>query len=288
MPTQTFTFNGGFVQTYTVTTPGTLTIVASGAQGGNGNGTSMGGLGGQITGTYTITSTSSLPQTFNIVVGGQGGNGSGAIGGAGGVGAIPGGMGGSSPQGGNSGGGGGAASTIQFGSFYIMIAGGGGGGGSDGASTPGGTGEECREEMELLRHHLQVGRAEEAGKIRSVEKAGQPGLESTGSSPGEDGTSSSGGAGGFGGFLNATPAGGGGGGGGGQQSGGGGGGGFLGGAGGGGASAADPTLFSSVSTTAGVQSGDGQVTVTFVQILPAPTLLTFVCPRKGDGLSIIS
>lgn len=177
MPTQTFTFNGGFVQTYTVTTPGTLTIVASGAQGGNGNGTSMGGLGGQITGTYTITSTSSLPQTFNIVVGGQGGNGSGAIGGAGGVGAIPGGMGGSSPQGGNSGGGGGAASTIQFGSFYIMIAGGGGGGEAMVQALQEGQGEECREEMELLRHHLQVGRAEEAGKIRSVEKAGQPGLE---------------------------------------------------------------------------------------------------------------
>ena len=66
--------------------------------------------------------------------------------------------------------------------------------------------------------------------------------------------------------------GGGGGGAGGSQSGGGGGGGFQGGSGGGGASFADPTFFSSISTTAGIQAGNGIVTVTFVA--------TFVCPKK--------
>lgn len=138
---------------YTVTSPGTLTIVATGAQGGQGMAQSAGGNGGQITGTITITNP---PQTFLIVVGGQGGDGqlSGVTqtGGAGGKGQITGGDGGSSSEEGLAGGGGGAASTITLNSSLIMVAQGEVEEDPMVRSLPAEWGVESREVQERLRH----------------------------------------------------------------------------------------------------------------------------------------
>jgi hypothetical protein len=282
MSTQTFPFNDGKSAMYTVTSAGTLTIVATGAQGGQGMAQSAGGNGGQITGTITITNP---PQTFLIVVGGQGGDGqlSGVIptGGAGGNGQITGGDGGSSSEEGLAGGGGGAASTITLNSSLIMVAAGGGGGGSDGSLTPGGMGGGMQGGAGTASTAPPgLGGMGGGGGTNGSGGLGGAGGTGTTGGPGSPGTSSSGGAGGAGGLLGISPGGGGGGGGGGSQSGGGGGGGFQGGSGGGGASFADPTFFSSISTTAGMQAGNGMVTVTFVATPVIPTLLTFVCPKK--------
>ncbi len=96
----TFAYSG---QTATyAASPGTYTIVATGAGGGNFGGGAVGGLGAVIGGTFTVASS----ETLTILVGGQGATGTG-----------------------EPGGGGGGSFVVAPGNTPLLIAGGGGGGG---------------------------------------------------------------------------------------------------------------------------------------------------------------
>jgi collagen type I/II/III/V/XI/XXIV/XXVII alpha len=69
----TFSYDGAIVQTFTVVTTGTYDITAYGAQGGaDANGT-LGGQGAEIEGTFNLTA----GEVVTIAVGGKGGNGAG-------------------------------------------------------------------------------------------------------------------------------------------------------------------------------------------------------------------
>src|SRR5665213_972033 len=135
--TQTYSYTGS-TQTYTV--PAGVTSINVTLYGGaGGNGSSNGGLGGETTGTLSVTP----GEILKLVVGG--------VGGASALQNTPGGYpdGGESLLGGSfaTAGGGGGSSQILNGSTPLAIAGGGGGGGANGGGlggagggTVGGTG----------------------------------------------------------------------------------------------------------------------------------------------------
>jgi hypothetical protein len=300
--TSTFNYNGG-MQTFVVP-PGITSIQVEcyGAQGANGIGISpgTGGLGAYVSGTMAVTP----GQTLNIFVGGQG---SGTTGGYNGGG----------NGGGTFGGGGGGATDIRVGGIAlanrVVVAGGGGGGG---ASADGCTA------------NYMGGNGGSGGGV-----AGQNGMSSPNGGGGFGGTLGAGGApgigcanflgmpgtvpnGGEGQFLscNNTPDGGGGGGG--YVAGGGGGGGSLGSTactgndkGGGGGGAGGETFtgsLTSIVSTNGIHSGNGQVVITWngsptscvsstrtpvtVNVNPIPTVTANpasvnVCPNSPVTLS---
>jgi uncharacterized repeat protein (TIGR02543 family)/prepilin-type N-terminal cleavage/methylation domain-containing protein len=227
---QTFNYTGSS-QNYDV--PANATNVSFEVRGGGGSNASAGaggggggGGGGGVTGNFTSTPTG----TLNIYVGGAGAAGTG---------------GGSSN--GPNGGDGGGASDIRIGGTTlgnrIVVAGGGGGGGGGG----------------------YYGRSGGVGGAGGYNAANGGSGSNNGGNGGAGGgaTGSSGGVGGSGGSW----GGGGGGGGGGYYGGGGGagggGGGGTGGGGGGGSSYADSSLITSVNHSLGVQSGNGQVVISY-------------------------
>lgn len=223
------------------TTPGTFTFVvpacvtslnvdAYGAAGGN-----EGGRGGRVVLTITVTP----GETLTVSVGGRGADGD-----AGGAGGSNGGGAGNN-YGGGGGGGGGGWSGLR-GVALLAVAGGGGGGGSSpafpdggaGGGTKGGSGEEG----------VPFGFSGGGGGTQLA--GGTRGDASIDDEPGKEGTA---GAGGDGGYYH------GGGGGGGYFGGGGGGGDMVSGGGGGGGSSYTIPGATGVAHTQGVQSGDGQV-----------------------------
>lgn len=228
-----------------------VTIVADGAEGGTSSWpeSSPGGKGGQVTATLAVTP----GETIVVNVGGQGGSEAQA-----GV------------NGGGSGmdfaGGGGGATDIRRGGTgladRVLVAGGGGGGAQSGPDGPGGAGGNGGVSA------TAGGTAPDSGGA-----GGQPGTAGSGGAGGTDtgwgagspGTLGQGGAGASGPDSGA-------GGGGGYYGGGGGGGGVIdgGGGGGGGSSWASPSA-TSVSFADGSRSGDGQVTLTWIE---APTTTT--------------
>jgi hypothetical protein len=232
---QTFSFTGG-VQTFTVPAcVSTVTVDIYGAQGGNDNGV-QGGLGGRVQGQLTV-----IPgEILNIYVGGQGSSttsaSQGGYNGGGGVSAT------------GTAGTGGGASDIRRGSTLsnrLVIAGGGGGAaGSANNVRVGGTG---------------------GGLI-----GGDGGIwPSWPNSGGKGGTQSAGGAAGVACCHTPTPGtlGEGGAGRGDSAGGGGGGGGYYGGGGGlfagGGGGSSFSTNLSNGTTTSGVRSGHGQITISW-------------------------
>jgi hypothetical protein len=114
-----FTYSGSLVD-FTVPATGTYQIIAFGAQGGsviNGFGqVSMGGLGAEIGGDFTL----SAGDVLQVAVGGSGGNGTS-----------------SGPGSASGGGGGGGSFVVAPGNAPLVIAGGGGGGGAFFGSFPG-------------------------------------------------------------------------------------------------------------------------------------------------------
>ena len=256
--TQTTTFNfTNAAQTFTVPAGVvSITVTATGGEGGTAfssgqAGNAVGGLGGQVIGTISVTA----GETLQINVGGAGGDApTNSTGGTGGF--NGGGDGGSSDTLG-AGGAGGGASDIRRSPFALadrltVAGGGGGGGGGDDADPAGGAGGGT----------TGVAGTDETGVTGGgggTQAAG--GTAGTGDVNGGVGTPGVGGAGGTVPiFLNET---GGGGGGGGFFGGGGGGGrrnGGTFGAGGGGGSSLVPT---GGSTTAGVNTGNGTVIFTY-------------------------
>ncbi len=133
--TNTFAYTGG-AQTFTIPAGvSSVTISASGAQGGNTAYT--GGLGGNATGSFTVTP----GQVLNLYVGGQGA--------AATTGGFNGGGNGGTGSSGNFGSGGGGASDVRVGGTAlinrILVAGGGGGSGNlySGFGGAGGAGSSC-------------------------------------------------------------------------------------------------------------------------------------------------
>ncbi|MEQ9188569.1 MAG: GEVED domain-containing protein [Cryomorphaceae bacterium] len=125
---QTVTFNyTGAAQTFTVPTGVTSLIVdMAGAQGGPSNYSGVGGLGGRVQCTLSVTG----GQVLNLYVGGAGASPAGGFNG-GGTGTAP----------GNNGGGGGGATDIRVGGTALAnrsVVAGGGGGGSQGNGGAGG------------------------------------------------------------------------------------------------------------------------------------------------------
>jgi len=228
----TYAFTGG-VQTFTVPAGVTsVTVDASGAQGGLGFNcpAAVPGLGGRVQATIAVTP----GDVLNIYVGGQGGAALALIGGTAG---YNGGGTGGSWSGGRSGGGGGGASDIRLNGTaltnrVIVAAGGGGTGVNFATGNAGGNGGGLTGANGLTGTYLGAGATQTAG--------GAP-----------DGTLGQGG--------NAP----------GTQTGGGGGGGYYGGGssawegGGGGSSYSGPTA-SAVTLTAGSQTGNGVVTLTYL------------------------
>jgi hypothetical protein len=254
--TQTFDYTGAeqdFVVPAGVTS---ITITASGAQGGTGGSShsEVAGAGGTTTGTIAVTP----GETLAVYVGRAGGNGvlsrdfSGAAGGAGGF--NGGATGGSSGIGGG-GGGGGSSDVRQGGNALgnrVIIAGGGGGSGANGNSGVGGVGGGSS--------GGDGATARSTGGSGGTPSAGGAGGAPNGGSgtAGSAGSSLDGGSGG-------TDFGAGGGGGGGGYFGGGGAGGSLSGdsgGGGGGSSFAIGTA-TNVSMTQGDHTGNGQVVLTW-------------------------
>jgi hypothetical protein len=249
--TQVFTFTGA-PQTFIVPAGVTsLTIDALGAQGGQAEDATGGGLGGEALATIAVAP----GELLQINVGGQPPSGNPAPGGfngggAGGTASGPGTL--------NGGGGGGGASDVRQGGTAlanrVVVAGGGGGGGGSagpctggaGGGSAGGDGSPCSN----LEGH---------GGTQIA--PGAPG-----NSGGGAGASGTGGAGGdFSGGGGGTHSGGGGGGG---LFGGGGGSGsasFFAGGGGGGGSGFTPA---GTGLTAGVRSGNGQVTISYPDSSP--------------------
>lgn len=250
----------GALQTYTVATTGHYEIVAFGAQGGDMPGNGPGGLGAQIGGDFLLTAGT----TLNIVVGGVGGLRSGGGGGsfiytlANDLLIAAGGGGGAGP---GAGGGGGLDTTS-------------GGGGSGGAGGAGGT----------------SGSGGQGGFASDRGAGGGGGWASNGT----NGTRASGGF-GFSGFAGGTgsEASGGYGGGGGAGFGpsGGGGGGYSGGGGGGdgGAGGGGGSFLAAEATSrvlvAGMQAGNGSVSITALEV-PEPASLAVVAAGLA-GLGVI-
>ena len=238
--TQTYGYTGA-VQTFTAPTTGTYGIDVYGAQGGT---TSQfaGGLGSRVQATYNLTA----GQTINLYVGQQSTNATGGWNG-----------------GGNSGGngrGGGGASDIRIGgtalSNRVVVAAGGGGGGLGSSGYSGSAGA--------------AGGTTNGSNSSSSSGGGSYGNGGTqtggGASSGCCGTGTSGSLGLGGNGQNGSGCGGysdgyGGGGGGGYY--GGGGGGNCGGGTGGGGGSSYIVGLSSVTATAGVRSGNGQIIITW-------------------------
>lgn len=292
--TATFSYTGG-VQTFTVPQGITsLNITCYGASGasGVGAGAGTGGLGAMSTGNLAVTP----GQTINIFVGGAGSNAGGGWNGGGNPG---------SPE---AGGGGGASDVRANGTLpanRVITAGGGGGGGAAGCSIPyaGGNGGAGGGGLGFNGANSPTGGAGFGGSI------GVGGLQGPGcgSFVGAPGTVPNGGAGQAIGCV-AVPSGGGGGGG--YVQGGGGGGGSLGttlcsgndkgGGGGGAGGTSDVSGVTNTVSTPGVNSGNGQVVITWngsptscasgtrtpvvVTVNPIPTITasptaTTVCPN---------
>jgi hypothetical protein len=219
--TFTFEFTGG-IQTFVVPAGVTLLHVdAFGAEGGQGD--ALGGLGGRVETTITVTP----GETLYLFVGGVGGD-SGGSGQPGPGGFNGGGDGGCaqsffSPTGFFCGGGGGGASDIRQGGTTltdrIVVAGGGGGGGIGSPTGPGGAGGGTEAES----GGDSTGGLGGGGGTQTAGGAG--GVSITGGTAGTDGDFGTGGQGGVG-----SPNG---------RGGGGGGGGYFGGGGGGGGSSLD-------------------------------------------------
>jgi hypothetical protein len=233
----------------------TMTLDVVGAQGGTG-GAGPGGPGGEVRTVINV-----IPgELLQINVGCAGGNGSGTAGGLFGAGDGVGGSGGTATVSGSGGGGGGGGSDVfSFTPSVLFAMGGGGGGGGSDLTATGGNG----------------------GAGASPATAGQPALCGTGGGfPGVDvspggaantkiGCDTAGFAGGPGGLFTDGGDGAGG-----ALTGGGGGGGGLGGGGGGSANTSSAgggggsgfCLSGCVSQNAGVNSGNGRVTVSFNSI----------------------
>ncbi|MDA8248082.1 MAG: Hint domain-containing protein [Rhodospirillales bacterium] len=275
--TSTTVIYSGQRKTFTVATTGTYDIVADGAQGGNAGG-NAGGDGAQVGGDFVLTAGT----TLDIVVGGQGGAPTGAGGG---------------------GGGGGGTFVIETSTGgatvrdVLLIAGGGGGAGNasgnlHGAGYAGLTG---RAGGNGAGRRAGVGGANGAGGTGALVQDGGGGGGYSGgaggtSGPAGDGTgrtgSYAGGSSVQGGFhaLYASGAGGYGGGGGGGFGGGGGGGGFGGGGGGyfaftgygggGGGSLNNAIADANQTATAGINTGNGFVSITPVCYLRGTRILT--------------
>ena len=254
---EVFSFDG-VVQTYKVPTTGLYDITAFGAQGGNGR--STGGLGAEVSGAVRLTQGTML----DVVVGGQGlSSGSRAAGGGGGSFVfVPGAV---LPLA-VSGGGGGGGDVLGGFAGLSGTAGGTGGGGGGGAGGTNGSGGDAGASFDG-----EVGGAGGGGW-----KSGGSGTSYSTGGSGPPGFAGGGGAYSGGGFGGGGGSGFDGGGGGGGYSGGGGGQNHYGYGGGGGgsylvASAIDRVL------TAGVNSGNGSVTISAV---PEPAALALL----GSGL----
>jgi hypothetical protein len=251
--TQPFYYTGG-VQNFIVPNGVTsITIQAFGAQGGAGVVSGVGGLraganGGSVTATISVTP----GQTLYIYVGGQGTDAARYTGGAGGF--NGGGSGGNGYEVG--GGGGGGASDVRQGiddlGDRVVVAGGGGGAGGGNNGGSGGKGGNT------------VGQSGFNGDGSTGGGGGSGSGGTGGSNGGQDGQEGMGGSGG-----QADDAGGGGGGGG-YYGGGGGGSAPNGGAGGGGGSSFVIGTATGVAYSQGVQTGNGQVNLTYS--IPVPTL----------------
>lgn len=252
----------GSLQTYIVPTDGHYEIMAYGAQGGALPSVNQGGMGAQIGGDFLLTAGT----TLNIIVGGQGGSRAGGGGGSfvytlsdlliaagGGGGGGPSGPGGAGQTGtsgqngfGVSPGAGGTAGNGGSGSPATDYAGGGGGGwlGAGG-------------------HGAAAARNPGAGGSGAPSFAGGAGGDNFGANGGNGGYGGGGGSG-----FGPAPGGGGGysGGGGSSWGGGGGGGSFL------------SELATNVVLTSGVQSGNGSVVITFldVQDVPEPASMALI------------
>ncbi len=257
--TITFDYSGD-VYVYTPPTGiRTMSFELTGAQGGR-----VGGLGGKVAGTF-----SNIPSTMNIYVGGAGKQGASAAGGYNGGGAA----GGSHGDEGS----GGGASDIRLTSSLddrIVVAGGGGGtGGWIGMAGGAGGG--------LLS----------TSGTNSIATGGGGGTQVAGGSGGigSAATSGSAGAKGVGGVGGIGAAGGGGGGGGGLFGGGGGGAdgviaGTDGAGGGGGSSFASANYTKSITHSAGIRSGNGQVILTYAY---APAVSAFAPASTSSNQSSV-
>ena len=276
--TKTFSTPG----TYAWTVPASVTSATfnvAGGQGGSGQNAS-GGQGASLQGTLAVTP----GQAFNLTVAGQGGSDNGGFGGGGNAG----------PNGGSgSSAGGGGASSVADAGGELIVAGGGGGaanhGGDGGASGSPGMGDGG------------TGPAQPGGGA-TESAGGGGGAGGTYPAPtvcpdrlpgaaGSDGGVGVGGSGGSGGSDPNVVAIGGGGGGGGYYGGGGGGGGWrcpsknsegAGGGGGGGSSHFDSSV-TGQSLTDGAQSGNGSITITFLDNTPPVASPTQTPAANANG-----
>lgn len=277
---QTWTTPGEYVFIVPATIT-SLSVTLKGASGGgallDADADTVGGLGGEIAGFLDVEP----GETLVVTVGKAGGSPS-ACNEVGGTGGTPdGAAGGDSPVAYAGGGGGGGSSDVRAGgnalTHRVLVAGGGGGAG-DGygghAASDGGAGGALP----------GVGADTTLGGQGTAESAGAGG---TGyGSPGVAGSGNLGGAGGVGTSADGSDLAGSGGGGGGGFFGGGGGasGGLLsgsptgGGGGGGGSSYARPGITNGVVLSAGTNSGDGSVTVSWGHPQPAPPTTTTAPP----------
>ena len=240
----------GSLQSFTVPAGvNSLTITANGSQGGN-----SGGYGAQVVGTLSVSPGSTY--YFNIGgTNGYSGGGSGGGGGYSGSGGAGGGMTWFSPD-------------SSYDSNVLLVA--AGGGGTAGASTPGGytggggsAGGTSGSGGGGPGPYNIDGYGGGGATMSSGGGGGAADSDGLGAGGGTAGSLSAGGAGGGGGFNNS---GGGGGGGGGSQ-----GGGIDGGGGGGGGGVSyisSNSSLSSTSDTAGVNSGNGSLTIVVSQTLP--------------------
>ncbi len=240
---QTFNYTGN-TQTYTVPS-GVISIDVTlyGAQGGSAIGGNVGGEGGKTTGTISVTP----GEVLTIITGGAGGNASASVGGTAGYG----GGGTGNGSGTDAAGGGGGYSLIENGTTPLAIAGGGGGAGGGPGVDTGGTGGGTT-----------------GGNGSSADEPGNIGYGGTQTAGGASYGSSANGSyeqGGNGNYGGPGSCGGGGGGGGGYYGGGGG----AACAGGGGGSALVP---SGGTSTNGVNTGNGQVTIQYTGYAPIPLI----------------
>jgi hypothetical protein len=275
--TITFTYTGDYYQWNVPSGNTSLTFDMQGAQGGTTTELvtpAAGGLGGRVTGTLAVTS----GQTLYIYVGGMPAANS-STGGWNGGGTPGNSTAGSGGRGGYSGGGGGATDirTSTLLADRLAVAGGGGGAGRDyfnGGCSPCGTGGAGGNGGSTTGAAGSNG-AQYIGSY-TVGLGGGGGTQSAGgaagalTSAGTAGSLGTGGAGASGAYDVAGGAGGGGyfGGGGGSHAGDGSGGG--GGGGGGGSSYANPTYVSGVSHTQGARTGNGTLSITYLNS-PIPT-----------------
>jgi hypothetical protein len=302
--TATFEFTGS-VQTFAVPDGVTsISVDASGAQGGTGgdctqpsicdNGAGgLGGAGARVTTTLAVTP----GETLTVIVGGAGANATDVTGGAGGFGSGTGGTGGDSgdqrpgENSSGSGGGGGGSSAVLRGTTALIVAAAGGGGGGEGApsqpeihlsggvggasATAGGNGDggQCAGRGGGAGSSSAAGASGAGGDCERDGVAGDPGVPGAGGDGGQNDTSVPdpvGGAGGGG--AGGGVFGGAGGGGGGDAS-------SLnapgGGGGGGGSRAPDGATVAD-----GVRTGNGVVVLTFEGVpAPAPAAPVAARPR---------